>query len=95
MKDGILPLNNETLTHLKGKHPASNNSNNDILPTCVSQRVCPIMFNDFKSINRKVIIHNISILCPDISTFVTKCYATPALVLVIGDTEIMSIEGTT
>ena len=44
MKNGILPFNNETLNKLKEKHPKSNNTNNDVLPTGVPQDVHPIMF---------------------------------------------------
>ena len=51
--------------------------------------------NAFDSINRKVFLHNISILCPAISTFVTNCYAIPARLFVIGSSEIKSNEGTT
>ena len=51
--------------------------------------------NAFNSINRKVFLHNISILCPAISTFVTNCYTTPAQLFVIGGIEIRSNEGTT
>ena len=51
--------------------------------------------NAFNSINRKVFLHNISVLCPAISTFVTYCYTTPARLFVIGGTEIRSNEGTT
>ena len=51
--------------------------------------------NAFNSINRKVFLHNISIICPAISTFVTNCYTTPAQLSVIGGTEIRSNEGTT
>ena len=51
--------------------------------------------NAFNSINRKVFLHNISILCPAISTFVTNCYTSPARLFVIGGTEIRSNEGTT
>ena len=51
--------------------------------------------NVFNSINRKVFLRNISILCPAISTFVTNCYATPARLFVIGGSEIKSNEGTT
>ena len=47
------------------------------------------------SMNRKVFLHNISILCSAISTFVTNCYATPARLLVIGGSEIKSNEGNT
>ena len=51
--------------------------------------------NAFNSINIKVFLHNISILCPAISTFVTNCYTTPARLFVIGGTEIRSNESTT
>ena len=51
--------------------------------------------NAFSSINRKVFLHNISILCPAISTLGTNCYTTPARLLVIGGTEIRSNMGTT
>ena len=51
--------------------------------------------NAFNSINRKVFLRNISILCPAISTFVTNCNATPARLFVIGGSEIKSNEGTT
>ena len=47
------------------------------------------------SMNRRVFLHNISILCSAISTFVTNCYATPARLLVIGGSEIKSNEGNT
>ena len=51
--------------------------------------------NAFNSINRKVFLHNISILCPAISTFVTNYHATPARLFVIGGSEIKFNEGTT
>ena len=51
--------------------------------------------NAFNSINRKLFLHNVSILCPAISICVTNCYATPARLFVIGGTEIRSNEGTT
>ena len=51
--------------------------------------------NALNSINRKVFLHNISILCPAISTFVASCYTTPVRLFVIGVTEIRSNEGTT
>ena len=44
--------------------------------------------NALNSINRKVFLHNISILCPG-------CYKTPVRLFVIGGTEIRSNEGTT
>ena len=51
--------------------------------------------NVFNSINRKEFFHNISTLCPAISTFVTNCYAAPARLFVIGGSEVKSTEGTT
>ena len=50
--------------------------------------------NAVKSINRKAFVHNISILCPAISTFVTNCYSTPDRSFVIGGSEIKSNKGT-
>ena len=51
--------------------------------------------NAFNSINRKVFLHNISILYPAVFTSVTNCYATPARLSVIGGSKIKSNEGTT
>ena len=51
--------------------------------------------NVFNSIKRKELLHNISFLCPTISTFVTNCYATPARLFLIGGSEVKSTEGTT
>ena len=39
--------------------------------------------------------HNVSILCPAISTFITNSYATPARLFAIGGTEIRYNERTT
>ena len=50
--------------------------------------------NAVTSINRKAFVHNISILCPAISTFVTNCYSTPDRSFVIGGSEIKSNKGT-
>ena len=44
MKDGILPLNIQTLNSLKEKHPESKDASIDILLTDISQRVPPIKF---------------------------------------------------
>ena len=44
MKDGILPLNIQTLNSLKEKHPESNDTSIDILLIDISQRVHPIKF---------------------------------------------------
>ena len=38
--------------------------------------------NAFNSINRKIFLHNISVLYPAIFTFVTDCYATPVRLFV-------------
>ena len=51
--------------------------------------------NAFNSINRKVMLHNISILCPKISTYINNCYYTSARLFIIGGQEIFSKEGTT
>ena len=40
-------------------------------------------------------LHDISVLYPAISTFVTKFYATPSRLVVIDSTEMRSNEGTT
>jgi len=49
--------------------------------------------NAFNSVNRQVLLHNISISCPSIATFVKKCYQTPARLFVIGGQELGSREG--
>ena len=52
--------------------------------------------NAFNSIGRNVMIHNISVVCPAISTYVSDFYQSPARRLfVIGEKEILSKEGTT
>ena len=51
--------------------------------------------NAFNLINRKVMLHNISILCPIIATFVNNCYTVPARMFVIGGKEMISNQGTT
>ena len=51
--------------------------------------------NAFNSINRRVLLHNIKIICPEISKFVENCYSRPARLFVIGGAEIQSKEGTT
>ena len=44
MKDGIIPLNIQTLNSLKEKHPKSKDASIDILLTDISPRVHPIKF---------------------------------------------------
>ena len=51
--------------------------------------------NAFNNINREALIHNIKHVCPEIATYVTNCYSSPARLFVIGGLEIKSQEGTT
>ena len=51
--------------------------------------------NAFNSINRNVMIHNVSVVCPAISTYVSNCYQSAARLFVIGRKEILTKEGTT
>ena len=51
--------------------------------------------NAFNTINRKMFLHNINILCPEIATFIKNCYQQPARLFVVGGVEIQSREGTT
>ena len=47
------------------------------------------------SISRNVMLHNISLFCPIISTYVSNCYQPAAHQIVISGKEILSKEGTT
>ena len=51
--------------------------------------------NAFDSINRKVMLHNLKLLCPVIGTYILNCYMCPAGLFVIGGGELFSNEGTT
>lgn len=51
--------------------------------------------NAFNSINRKTMLHNISITCSILSTFVSNCYLVPARPFILGDKEIKCKEGIT
>ena len=51
--------------------------------------------NAFNSVNREAFLHNVSVICPSIATFVHNCYAAPTRLFVIGGTELSSKEGTT
>ncbi len=51
--------------------------------------------NAFNTINRKVLLHNISYLCPEITLFTINCYSLPARLYVVGGYELESKEGTT
>ena len=48
----------------------------------------------FHVINRKAMLHNISVMCPFISTYISSYYNTPARLFIIGGTKIVSKEGT-
>ena len=50
--------------------------------------------NAFNAINRKAMLHNISVLCPIIFIYISNCYNTPAHSFIIGGTELLSKEGT-
>ena len=51
--------------------------------------------NALNSINRKAMLHNISILCPIISNYITNRYIFNSRLFMIGSREITSKEGTT
>ena len=42
--------------------------------------------NAFNAINRKAMLHNISVICPIISTYISNCYNTLARLFIIGRT---------
>ena len=48
--------------------------------------------NAFNSINRKAMLHNVSITCPLITTFIATCYMEPARIFVAGNHKITSRE---
>ena len=45
--------------------------------------------NEFNAINRKAMVHNISVICPIIHTYISSCYNMPARLFIIGGTEIL------
>ena len=51
--------------------------------------------NAFNAINRKVLLHNVRIVCPEIATYVYNCYATSARLFIFGGSELKSEAGTT
>ena len=51
--------------------------------------------NVFNSVNRKVFLHNVKIICPPISTFVQNCYSEACRLFVIDGYDLSSEEGTT
>ena len=51
--------------------------------------------NAFNSINRKAMLHNISIICPIISNYITNSYTFNSRLFITEGKEIKSKEGTT
>ena len=51
--------------------------------------------NAFNSINRKVLLHNARIICPQFATYIYNSYCVPARLFIVGGKEIRSCEGTT
>ena len=51
--------------------------------------------NAFNNINRQALLHNVNVVCPVFSNYVSNCYRTPARLFVIGGVELSSKEGTT
>ena len=49
----------------------------------------------FNAINRKAMLHNISLIFPIVSTYISNCYNTPARLFINGGTEILSKARTT
>ena len=50
--------------------------------------------NAFKSINRNVFLHNVTIICLAIAIYVKNCYSLHLRIFIIGGNEIRSCEGT-
>ena len=51
--------------------------------------------NAFNSLNRKVALHNIQIICPSISIIMINAYKNPSRLILFGADDILSEEGTT
>ena len=51
--------------------------------------------NAFNTLNRQAAMHNIGILCPSLSMYVNNTYREPARIMLTGDKELKSQEGTT
>ena len=49
--------------------------------------------NAFNAVNRKLFLHNVSVICPEIAVFVRNCYSLPSRLLIIGGSELKSCEG--
>ena len=51
--------------------------------------------NTFNAVNRKLFLHNVSVISLEIAVFVSHCYALPSRLFIIGGSELKSCEGTT
>ena len=51
--------------------------------------------NAFNAVNRKLFLHNVGVICPEIAVFVRNCYSLPSRLFIIGGSELKSCEGTT
>ena len=51
--------------------------------------------NVFNNLSRNVFLHNIKVICPEISNFVINCYTLPSRLFVRGKRELKLKEGTT
>ena len=51
--------------------------------------------NAFNSLKRNVAMHNINYVCPAIATILNNCYRKPTHLIISGEGEITSQEGTT
>ena len=51
--------------------------------------------NAFNSVNRKVTLHNLKLICPIIAIDIINCYATPSRLFTVGGGKILPSEGTT
>ena len=51
--------------------------------------------NTFNAVNRKLFLHNVSVISLEIAVFVSHCYALPSRLFIIGGSELKSCAGTT
>ena len=51
--------------------------------------------NAFNSLKRQATLHNIRVICPQIATILVNTYCRPARLIMLGASDIYSLEGTT
>ena len=51
--------------------------------------------NTFNAVNRKLFLHNVSVISLEMAVFVSHCYALPSRLFIIGGNELKSCEGAT